>query len=158
MADRIIEPSAEMRVVSAIAALEQSREAMVTVVSPKKKTRPRDASSSSPPSPRQPRAPSSLLALSAAVSAVARGWWRHHPLRATVEEVESTGNALIGPQVRRHPALALAGAAGLGAALVMVFPRRGWAIALPWLGIEARGLVRSLWRTWHGRAPVPERY
>ena len=92
--------------------------------------------------------------MAAAACAVLRGWWSHHPLRKTVEEVEMTGNALIGPHVRRHPALVLAGAAGVGAALVLVFPRRGWALALPWLGMEARGMVRSFWRNWHAQAPA----
>jgi hypothetical protein len=156
----IEEASPEARIAAAIAALEHSRESLVTAVSPKKaKARASANASASSALPdfassAAPRTPSTLGAIVTAIGAVMRGWWRHHPLRHTVEEVETTGNALIGPHVRRHPALALAGAAGVGAALVLVFPRRGWALALPWLGMEARGMVRTFWRSWHGRPPA----
>lgn len=156
-----IEPaSAQARVAAAAAALEQSRELLVTAVAPKK-ARPRAAAASAGSSAAAPsafdapsgstRSTSTLGPMAAAVAAVLRGWWRHHPLRKTVEEVESTGNALIGPHVQRHPALVLAGAAGVGAALVLVFPRRGWALALPWIGMEARSIIRGFWRSWYSR-------
>lgn len=157
-----IEPaSAQARVAAAAAALEQSRELLVTAVAPKK-ARPRAAAASAgssaaapsafdAPSSGSTRSTSTLRPMAAAVAAVLRGWWRHHPLRKTVEEVESTGNALIGPHVQRHPALVLAGAAGVGAALVLVFPRRGWALALPWIGMEARSIIRGFWRSWYSR-------
>jgi hypothetical protein len=53
-----------------------------------------------------------------------QGWWQRQPLRPAVETAAGELRGTIGPIVRRHPALAVALAATLGAAVIAGRPWR----------------------------------
>jgi len=124
--------SSAERVEHALARIERSRASLRTVLVP-----PEPAA----PAARQDGAPSGWSrrfadgwqhwrealsehpAVAVAMDAV-QGWWKRQPLRPAVETAAGELRGAIAPLVRRHPVLAVAVAATLGAALIAGRPWR----------------------------------